>query len=116
MVAIFRLESNQAMQRWLESPERTQLAVRVEQCLAESSHLQVLASDDQAEPPVAMVFTHRVRSDKVDAYRAWRQKTIAAQAKYPGYSPRTLSNHRADSKMSGWTSSAMIPLTTSMHG
>lgn len=84
-VAIFRLESNQAMQRWLASPERVQLAARVERCLAEPSHLQVLASDDQAEPPVAMVFTHRVRSDKVDAYRAWRQKTIAAQAKYSGY-------------------------------
>lgn len=84
-VAIFRLESNQAMQRWLTSPERASLAARVEWCLAEPSHLQVLASDDQAEPPVAMVFTHRVRSDKVDAYRAWRQKTIAAQAKYPGY-------------------------------
>jgi len=84
-VAIFRLASNQAMQRWLASPERTQLAARVERCLAEPSHLQILASDDQAEPPVAMVFTHRVRSDKVDAYRVWRQKTIAAQAKYPGY-------------------------------
>jgi antibiotic biosynthesis monooxygenase (ABM) superfamily enzyme len=84
-VAIFRLESNQAMQRWLASPERAQLAARIEQCLVEPSHLQVLASDEQAEPPVAMVFTHRVRSDQVDAYRAWRQKTIAAQAKCPGY-------------------------------
>jgi uncharacterized protein len=84
-VAIFRLESNQAMKRWLESPERAKLAARVERCLAEPSRLQILASDDQAEPPVAMVFTHRVRSEKVDDYRAWRRKTIAAQAKYPGY-------------------------------
>jgi antibiotic biosynthesis monooxygenase (ABM) superfamily enzyme len=84
-VAIFRLESNQAMKRWLESPERATLAARIERCLAEPSHLQILASDDQAEPPVAMVFTHRVRSEKVDDYRAWRRKTIAAQAQYPGY-------------------------------
>lgn len=84
-VAIFRLDSNQAMKRWLESPERTTLAARIEQCLAEPSHLQILASNDQAEPPVAMVFTHRVRSEKVDDYRAWRRKTIVAQAKYPGY-------------------------------
>jgi len=84
-VAIFRLESNQAMKRWLESPERAALAVRIERCLGEPSRLQVLASDDQAEPAVAMVFTHRVRSDKVDDYRVWRRKTIAVQAKYPGY-------------------------------
>src|SRR5262249_94087 len=57
----------------------------IERCLAEPSHLQVLASDDQTEPPVAMVFTHRVRSEKVDDYRIWRRKTIAAQAKYLGY-------------------------------
>src|SRR5918911_1735856 len=54
-VAIFRLESNQAMKRWLESPERARLAARIERCLVEPSHLQVLASDEQAEPPVAMV-------------------------------------------------------------
>jgi uncharacterized protein len=84
-VAIFRLESNQAMKRWLESPERATLAVAIERCLTEPSHLQVLASDEQAEPPVAMVFTHRVRSDKVDDYRVWRRKTITAQAQYPGY-------------------------------
>jgi antibiotic biosynthesis monooxygenase (ABM) superfamily enzyme len=84
-VTIFRLESNQAMKRWLESPERAALAARIERCLAEPSHLQVLASDDGAEPAVAMVFTHHVRGDKVDQYRAWRRKTIAAQAKYPGY-------------------------------
>ena len=29
-VAIFRLESNQAMKRWLDSPERAQLAARIE--------------------------------------------------------------------------------------
>ncbi len=84
-VAIFRLESNQAMKRWLESPERMTLVGPIEQCLTEPSHLQVLASDEQTEPPVAMVFTHRVRNDKVDDYRAWRRKTIMAQAKYPGY-------------------------------
>jgi uncharacterized protein len=84
-VAIFRLESNQAMKRWLESPERKKLAARIENCLAEPAHLQVLASDDQAEPPVAMVFTHHVRKGKVDDYRAWRRKTITAQAHYPGY-------------------------------
>src|SRR5262245_11983823 len=84
-VAIFRLESNQAMKRWLESPERARLALPIERCLAEPSHLQVLASDEQKDPPVAMVFTHRVRSDKVDDYRTWRRKTIIAQAKYPGY-------------------------------
>jgi len=29
-VAIFRLESNQAMKRWLDSPDRAQLAARIE--------------------------------------------------------------------------------------
>src|SRR5262249_60046253 len=53
-VAIFRLESNQAMKRWLESPERATLAAPIERCLAEPSHLQVLASDDQTEPPLAI--------------------------------------------------------------
>jgi len=84
-VAIFRLESNQAMKRWLESPERRKLAAQIEECLSQPSHLQILASDDQTEPPVVMVFTHRVRSEKVNDYRAWRRKTIAAQAKSPGY-------------------------------
>jgi len=45
----------------------------------------LLASDDDAEPPVAMVFTHRVAKDKVEDYLAWRRKTIEAQAHYPGY-------------------------------
>lgn len=84
-VAIFRLESNAAMKRWLNSPEHTQLAARIEACLSEPSHLLLLASDDDAEPPVAMVFTHRVAKDKVEDYLAWRRKVIAAQAHYPGY-------------------------------
>jgi antibiotic biosynthesis monooxygenase (ABM) superfamily enzyme len=84
-VAIFRLESNEAMKRWLDSPERAQFAAQIEACLSEPSHMLLLASDDNAEPPVAMVFTHRVADDKVDDYLAWRRKVIAAQAHYPGY-------------------------------
>src|SRR6266436_4572431 len=84
-VAIFRLESNDAMKRWLDSPERAGLAARVEACLSEPSHLLLLASDDHAEPPVAMVFTHRVAREKVEDYLAWRRKAIAEQAHYPGY-------------------------------
>jgi uncharacterized protein len=84
-VAIFRLESNQAMKRWIDSPERAQIATRIEACLSEPSHMLLLASDDDAEPPVAMVFTHRVARDKVEAYLAWRRKVIEAQTHYPGY-------------------------------
>jgi antibiotic biosynthesis monooxygenase (ABM) superfamily enzyme len=84
-VAIFRLESNQAMKRWLESPERARLAARIEACLSEPSHMLLLASDDNAEPPVAMVFTHRVAKDKVDKYLAWQRRAIEAQAHYRGY-------------------------------
>lgn len=84
-VAIFRLESNAAMKRWLESPERAELAARIEACLSEPSHLLLLASDDNAEPPAAMVFTHRVAREKVEDYLAWRRRAIAAQASYPGY-------------------------------
>jgi antibiotic biosynthesis monooxygenase (ABM) superfamily enzyme len=84
-VAIFRLESNDAMKRWLESPERMRLAARIETCLSEPSHMLLLASDDAAEPPVAMVFAHRVAKEKVEEYLAWRRKTIEAQAHYPGY-------------------------------
>src|SRR5271169_1266808 len=78
-VAIFRLESNQAMKRWLECAERAQLAARIEACLSEPSHMLLLASDDDAEPPVAMVFTHRVAKDKEGDYLAWRRKAIDAQ-------------------------------------
>jgi antibiotic biosynthesis monooxygenase (ABM) superfamily enzyme len=84
-VTIFRLESNQAMQRWLASPERLQLAAQIETFLTEPSHLLILASNDSAEPPVAMVFTHRVAQEKVAEYLAWRRRAIAAQAHYPGY-------------------------------
>jgi len=84
-VVIFRLESNQAMKRWLDSPERQHLTAQIQGCLADPSRLQVLAGNDQAEPPVAMVFTHRVRKEKESEYRAWRRKTIITQAKYPGY-------------------------------
>jgi antibiotic biosynthesis monooxygenase (ABM) superfamily enzyme len=84
-VAIFRLESNDTMKRWLESPERAGLAARIEACLSEPSHLLLLASDDHTEPPGAMVFTHRVAREKVEDYLAWRRRAIAAQAHYPGY-------------------------------
>jgi uncharacterized protein len=84
-VAIFRLESNHAMKRWLECPERLKLVPRIEELLLEPSHLLLLASDDSAEPPVAMVFTHRVAPDKVPAYLDWRRRAIAAQAHHPGY-------------------------------
>jgi uncharacterized protein len=84
-VAIFRLESNHSMKQWLESPERLKLVPRIEELLLEPSHLLLLASDDRADPPVAMVFTHRVVPDKVPAYLDWRRRTIAAQAHYPGY-------------------------------
>lgn len=84
-VAIFRLESNHAMKRWLDSPERAQLAARIETCLAEPSHMLLLASADNIEPPVAMVFTHRVAENKAEDYLAWRRKVIDAQAHFPGY-------------------------------
>jgi antibiotic biosynthesis monooxygenase (ABM) superfamily enzyme len=45
----------------------------------------LLASDDNAEPPVTMVFTHRVAKDKVDKYLAWQRRAIEAQAHYRGY-------------------------------
>src|SRR5271155_5123892 len=38
-VAIFRLESNEAMKRWLASSERERLAQRIEACLLEPSHM-----------------------------------------------------------------------------
>src|SRR6266851_74092 len=84
-VAIFRLESNQAMKRWLDSSERAELAARIETYLAEPSHMLLLASDDHSEPPVAMVFTHKVSKERVQDYLDWRRKAIAAQAKHPGY-------------------------------
>ena len=84
-VAIFRLESNEAMKQWLESAKRGKLMERIENSLLEPSRMLILASDDSAEPPVAMVFTHRVADDKVPAYLGWRRKAIAAQAHYPGY-------------------------------
>jgi hypothetical protein len=84
-VAIFRLESNDAMKRWLVSPQRAKLTARIEKCLAEPSHMLVLASDDSAEPPVAMVFTHKIAKERVSEYMEWRRKSISAQALYPGY-------------------------------
>lgn len=84
-VAIFRLESNEAMKRWLAAPERTRLAERIERYLTEPSHLLILASDERTEAPVAMVFTHRVSEGRVPDYLAWRPKAIAAQAYVPGY-------------------------------
>ena len=84
-VAIFRLESNQAMKRWLASPERSDLAARIENFLIEPSRMLVLASDDNSEPPVAMVFAHRVAKGRVADYLAWRRKSLTAQAHHPGY-------------------------------
>src|SRR5271170_3700606 len=84
-VAIFRLESNQAMKHWLESPERATLAEHIEHYLAEPSYLLILASDDRTEPPVAIVLTHRVRKEWVADYLAWRRRAIAAQAHFHGY-------------------------------
>ena len=84
-IAIFRLESNQAMKHWLASSDRTRLAERIEQYLTEPSHLLILASDDRTEPPAAMVFTHRVSQARVPDYLVWRRKAIAAQAHIPGY-------------------------------
>ena len=83
-VAIFRLESNQAMKQWLDSPEHVQLAARIEACLSEPAHLLLLASDDSAEPPVAMVFTHRVAKDKVEDYLEWRRKVDRSAGALPG--------------------------------
>lgn len=84
-VAIFRLESNHAMQQWLQYPERLRLAKSIEDLLIEPSRMLVLASDERTEPPVAMVFTHKVAPEKVPAYLDWRRRVIAAQAHYPGY-------------------------------
>jgi uncharacterized protein len=84
-VAIFRLESNRAMQQWLQYPERLRLAKAIEDLLIEPARMLVLASDEQTEPPVAMVFTHKVAPEKVPAYLDWRRRVIAAQTHYPGY-------------------------------
>jgi len=84
-VAIFRLESNEAMKQSLGSAERGKLMARIENSLLEPSRMLILASDDSAEPPVATVFTHRVADDKVPDYLVRRRKAIAAQAHYPGY-------------------------------
>lgn len=84
-VAIFRFESNEAMSQWLESHERKELSQLINDCLQEPARMLVLASDDLADPPVAEVFTHRVRNGQARDYIAWRRRAIAAQAHYPGY-------------------------------
>ena len=84
-VVVFRLESNAAMKNWLESPERTKLAARIGETLLAPSRILLLASNDNAEPPAAMVYAHHIVPAKVPAYLAWRRKAIAAQARYPGY-------------------------------
>lgn len=84
-VSVFRLESNKAMKAWLDSAERKKLAARIEEFVLEPSRVLLLASDERTEPPVAMVFTHKVAPEKVEAYLDWRRRTIAAQAHYPGY-------------------------------
>lgn len=84
-VAVFRFESNEALRRWMESPERRAAMEHVRAMLEDEPQLQVLAGGEAENPPVAAVFSHRVRSGREEAFRAWRRRTLAAMEEAPGY-------------------------------
>ena len=66
-----------------ESSERQRLAERIE-VSSEPSHMLLLASDDNAEPPVAMVSRIVWQGEKDEEYSEWRRKDDRGAGALPG--------------------------------
>lgn len=82
---IFRFADNESMRVWLQSAERNEKLKKVESCLEQPAHIQILADQKKDKAPVAVVFAQKVKPEKKLAFLDWQKRLRQAQEKIPGY-------------------------------
>lgn len=84
-VSVFRFSTTEALQRWMASEERREMIAELEDCADGPGRLQVVAGDDEETPPVAVVFSHRVKAGCEENFVAWRDEILQVMARWPGF-------------------------------
>jgi hypothetical protein len=84
-IVVFRFENGVLLREWLDSPEREEVIAKLREYLAEPQRTQVVAHPPSPVPTVSMVFSHRVLPGKLDAYRRWNERILAAARQFRGY-------------------------------
>ena len=85
--AIYRFDTNEHLQAWMSSPKRDELLKEGRPlCVGDP---QVFLSQDERQvvgtASASMIVAHRMLPGKEDAYRAWQEQMIQAQAGFDGY-------------------------------
>lgn len=93
-VSVFRFSSPASLQHWLESSERRTAAGALDLCAEGPGSWQVVAGEDEETPPVAVVYSHRVKSGAEVAFRAWRADVLREMGAWPGFLGAEVSDPR----------------------
>ncbi len=84
-VSVFRFASTDALQGWMQSPERAEMTAPLEACADGPGGWQVVAGEDAETPPVTVVFSHQVKPGLEEDFRAWRRQMLTEMGRWPGY-------------------------------
>jgi len=93
-VSVFRFASTDALREWMDSPERKRMIAGLEECAEGEGRLQIVAGDDEETPPVAVVFSHRVKVGREEEFRQWRQEVLREMRAWPGFMGADVSDRR----------------------
>jgi antibiotic biosynthesis monooxygenase (ABM) superfamily enzyme len=78
--------------KWLKSPQRLRLVEAAQPMLVGNDDINVVESDSGASPQqqVSAVITETIKPGQEEAFRAWNQRIMAAEAQYPGFAGHKL--------------------------
>jgi antibiotic biosynthesis monooxygenase (ABM) superfamily enzyme len=93
-VSVFRFASTDALRQWLDSDERQRMIAGLEECAEGEGRLQIVAGDDEETPPVAVVFSHRVKAGREEEFRQWRDAVLREMRAWPGFLGADVSDRR----------------------
>jgi antibiotic biosynthesis monooxygenase (ABM) superfamily enzyme len=86
-VIIQRFDSVSDVQRWISSPERSQLVAEIEPLLVGSDDIHIFVGERTASPPasVSAVISTQVAPNRQIEYRSWQHRVAATEATFPGF-------------------------------
>lgn len=114
-VSVFRFASTEALRRWMESGERSRMIEGLEECAEGMGRLQIVAGDDEETPPVAVVFSHRVKAGCESKFLRWREDVLREMRAWPGFSGVDLSDPRPGVQQE-WVLIAQFGSAASLEG
>ncbi len=84
-IIVFRFDTNDHLQHWLQLPERTRMLEEINPILVHPTTYKVVADEATDRKAATAVFSHRVLPGGDQAFLDWKRRIIEARASFPGF-------------------------------